>query len=117
MCRMATWRVHLIHEPAAEDDVVRGLVVRIWARGVSREDAAIDLWLKEVAPSRELRKWFGHQPERFSEFRERYLHELEGNAAFTRLQQAAKEHKRVTLLYGARDQEHNQAVVLRELLE
>lgn len=114
---MTDCRVKRIYEPAAEDDGFRVLVDRIWPRGVSREAATVDLWLKEVAPSAELRKWFGHAPERFAEFRERYLEELDTNPAFARLQRATAEHERVTLLYGARDRQHNQAVVLRELLE
>src|SRR5690625_996241 len=117
MSGMTDCRVKRIYEPVAEDDGFRVLVDRLWPRGVSREEAAVDLWLKEVAPSAELRQWFGHDPERFAEFRERNRDELDTNPAFTRLQQLTADHERVTLLYGARDRQHNQVVVLRELLE
>ena len=113
---MAEFRIKRIYEPAAEDDGLRVLVDRIWPRGVSREDAAVDLWLKEIAPTTELRNWFGHRPERFSGFRERYLQELQDSQAVAELREAAADRKRVTLLYGAKDEEHNQAVVLQELL-
>ena len=89
-----------VYLPAEETDGYRILVDRLWPRGISKEKAKIDLWLKEVAPSNELRKWFGHDPERFNEFTERY-----------------KEHPNATLLYAAHDEQHNNAVVLQELLE
>ena len=113
---MATYRIKRVYEQPAAGDGFRVLVDRVWPRGLSKQDAAIDLWLKEIAPSTGLRKWFGHQPERFAEFRRRYLKELEDNAAMVELQEVADGRKLVTLLYGARDQQHNQAVVLAELL-
>ena len=84
--------------------------------GLSKADAAYDEWIKEVAPSTDLRRWFGHDPARFEEFAERYRAELEGSDALARLRAVRDEHPVVTLLYGARDTEHNQAVVLRGLL-
>ena len=92
------------------------LVDRIWPRGVTKERAGIDWWAKSLAPSEELRKWFGHDPKRFDEFAERYAAELEGNADLERLRRLAAE-GRVTLVFGAKDREHNQAGVLKRLLE
>ncbi len=92
----------------------RVLVDRVWPRGISREDAAVDAWLRDVAPSPELRRWFGHDPARFAEFARRYRAELDGNTAVAELRRLLSEHDDVTLLYGARDTEHNQAVVLAD---
>jgi uncharacterized protein YeaO (DUF488 family) len=103
-----------IYEPPDEDDGLRILVDRLWSRGVSKEQAALDLWLKDVAPTSEMRTWFGHEPGRFEEFAERYRAELETNPALDRLLEAARENESVTLLYGARDPEVNHAVVLRD---
>ena len=105
-----------IYESPSKDDGLRVLVDRLWPRGVSKEDAELDLWLKEVAPTPELRTWFGHQPGRFEEFSERYRSELETNPALDELLDAARGTKAVTLLYGARDPEHNHAVVLRDVV-
>ena len=104
------------YEDASEKDGYRVLVDRVWPRGVTKEAAALDLWLKEAGPSTELRKWFGHDPARFDAFRARYLAELKKRSiALEPLRrQAAK--GRLTLLYGAKDTRHNQAVVLRDLL-
>ena len=106
-----------VYLPAEETDGYRILVDRLWPRGISKEKAKIDLWLKEVAPSNELRKWFGHDPERFNEFTERYKAELQASGALEDLHQAIQEHPNVTLLYAAHDEQHNNAVVLQELLE
>jgi uncharacterized protein YeaO (DUF488 family) len=103
-----------IYEPAAGGDGLRVLVDRLWPRGVSKEDAALDLWLKDVAPTPDLRTWFGHEPERFEEFSIRYREELESNPALDRLLDMARDAEVVTLLYGARDPECNHAVVLRD---
>lgn len=103
------------YEPADAGDGRRILVDRLWPRGVSRDDLAVDLWLKEVAPSAELRKWFGHEAAKWPEFQRRYRTELDGSEAFAELEQAARGHK-VTLVYAARDVEHNNAVVLQQLL-
>lgn len=94
------------------------LVDRLWPRGLSKERAQVDLWLKEVAPSTELRQWYRHDPEKFAAFRGRYLHELEagsGRAALDQLRDLARKGP-LTLVFGARDVEHSEAVVLQELL-
>lgn len=102
--------------PPSPEDGVRVLVDRLWPRGVRKTDAAIDRWLREVAPSTELRRWFGHAPSRWEEFRRRYKAELSRNTALlTELRTIARE-RRVTLVYAARDELHNEAVVLREVL-
>lgn len=105
-----------IYEPAASDDGARVLVDRVWPRGISKEKAALTLWLKEIAPSTGLRKWFGHDPARWAEFRRRYHAELDDNpepvAQLKRLIRSG----RVTLLFGAKDAQHNQAQALAEYL-
>ncbi|HEY2335719.1 MAG TPA: DUF488 domain-containing protein [Solirubrobacterales bacterium] len=101
-----------IYEPPSGEDGLRILVDRLWPRGVSKQDAALDLWLKEVAPTPELRAWFGHAPQRFEEFSARYRAELEANPALDRLLDAAREAESVTLLYAARDRKFNHAAVL-----
>ncbi len=108
--------VRSVRAEPARGDGHRVLVDRLWPRGVSKEDAAVDVWLKEVGPSTGLRTWFGHDPEKFEEFAQRYARELEGNEAWQELRQIVADHGRVTLLFGAADEEHNQAVVLRDLL-
>jgi DNA-3-methyladenine glycosylase len=105
-----------VYDEAAPDDGYRVLVDRLWPRGVSKERAKLDVWLKEVAPSQELREWFGHKPERFKEFKSRYEKELRDNPAVEELRTIIKEHPKVTLLYGAHDPKDNQAVVLRDFL-
>ncbi|GAM10314.1 putative protein [Geobacter sp. OR-1] len=103
-------------EPEAEDGI-RILVDRLWPRGVAKEAARIDEWCKEIAPSNELRQWFGHDPARWDEFRGRYRQELAGHEdILTRLRNIAQKGA-VTLLYAAKDEEHNNAVVLKELIE
>jgi uncharacterized protein YeaO (DUF488 family) len=116
----STTRVYLkrVYEEPEERDGRRVLVERLWPRGISRERARIDLWLKEVAPSDALRRWFAHDPERFAEFCRRYRDELErgsGAAALEELRALARQGP-LTLIYSARDSEHNNAVVLRALL-
>jgi len=104
--------VKRIYEPPAPEDGQRILVDRIWPRGVSKEHAALTLWLKEIAPSDALRKWFGHEPARWAEFRKRYGFELDGNGeAVTQLRGLLSKGK-VTLLYSAHDEAHNNAVAL-----
>jgi uncharacterized protein YeaO (DUF488 family) len=104
------------YEPADPGDGRRVLVDRIWPRGVSKAEAHIDDWLKEVAPSTALRKWFGHKPERWAEFRKRYREELKANPAVEELRRIMAE-RPVTLVYGAKDKAHNQAVALAEYLQ
>ena len=98
------------------DDGIRVLVDRVWPRGVNKQTIATHAWLKDIAPSTELRQWFGHVPERWEEFRKRYARELDANPdAVAELRKWLK-HGRVTLVYGARDEERNQAVALRDYL-
>lgn len=116
--RIASANVKLkrAYEPAAADDGTRVLIDRLWPRGVSKDDAALDLWLKDLAPSTELRKWFGHDPARWAEFQDRYADEVRQQPeAFKQLRDLAQ-NGRVTLVYSAHDEEHNDAVVLRSLL-
>jgi uncharacterized protein YeaO (DUF488 family) len=108
-------RIKRIYDPVAATDGLRILVDRVWPRGVSKQKAALDHWLKEIGPSTALRKWFGHKPERWPEFRKRYKKELSANPAMKDLRVLAKA-KSVTLLFGAHDEQHNQAAVLAELL-
>ena len=103
------------YEPPAETDGTRVLVDRLWPRGVAKSRARIDLWLKEVAPSTELRKWFGHDPDKWPEFQKRYRAELKGNPALSELREQSRQGK-ITLVYAARDELHNDAVVLRQVL-
>ena len=106
------------YEEADANDGTRVLVDRLWPRGLSKERARVDAWLKEVAPSDELRRWFGHDPDKFAEFRKRYEAELaseSGKEAMTKLRELVKR-GHVTLLFAARDMEHNNAVVLRDVL-
>ena len=106
-----------VYAPVEETDGYRILVDRLWPRGISKEKAQIDLWLKSVAPSNELRKWFGHDSERFAEFSERYRAELTTSGALDELRTILKEHPTATLLFAAHDEERNNAVVLQHLLE
>jgi len=99
-----------------EEDGRRILVDRLWPRGLTKEKAHVDLWLKEVAPSTELRKWFGHDPGKWEEFQTRYRAELRQNTEQVSLLKQETEKGVVTLLYGAKDEEHNEAVVLQKLL-
>ncbi len=109
------FRIKRIYEPPAADDGARVLVDRLWPRGVRKQDAALTLWLKDVAPSPELRKWFNHDPERLQEFARRYRAELAHNAAINQLQELVK-NEPVTLLYAARDPMCNHARVLADYL-
>ncbi|MEJ0067017.1 MAG: DUF488 domain-containing protein [Caulobacteraceae bacterium] len=104
-----------IYEPPSPADGRRILVDRLWPRGVSKARARLDAWMKDIGPSDELRRWFDHQPERWAEFRRRYIDELTSNAALVALRDAAAAGP-VTLLYAARDTAHNEAVVLAEQL-
>ena len=103
------------YEAPAETDGVRVLVDRLWPRGVTKSRARIDLWLKDVAPSTELRKWFGHDPDRWPEFQKKYRAELKGNPALSELRERSRQGK-ITLVYAARDELHNDAVVLKQVL-
>jgi uncharacterized protein YeaO (DUF488 family) len=106
------------YEAPASNDGTRVLVDRLWPRGLSKARAHVDLWLKDVAPSTELRQWYGHDPAKFAAFRERYLHELKvepRRAALDQLRALARKGP-VTLVFGARDVEHSEAAVLQDLL-
>lgn len=110
-------RIKRVYVEPSEDDGERILVDRLWPRGLTKAKAKVDLWLKEVAPSNDLRKWFAHDPDRWPEFKRRYVAELKAaDQPFTLLEQEARR-RTVTLLYGARDEEHNEAVVLLDLLQ
>ena len=112
---MSGIRLKRAYDPPAPADGARILVDRLWPRGLSKERAQVDLWLKEIAPSAELRRWFGHDPAKWAEFRKRYDAELANNPSLEELRALIRRDRRVTLLFGARDVEHNNAVVLREL--
>ena len=105
-----------VYEEPYKADGTRILVDRIWPRGLTKEKAHVDLWLKDVGPSNELRKWFGHDPARWPEFRLRYRAELKHNPDQMALLKKAVGNGSATLVYGAKDEEHNQAKVLQELL-
>jgi uncharacterized protein YeaO (DUF488 family) len=107
-----------VYDEPEPGDGTRILVDRLWPRGLSKEQAKIDVWLKDIAPSNELRKWFGHDPEKFAQFRLRYAQELGANPAQEALQKLRDMTKKgaVTLLYAAHDTEHSNAIVLRDIL-
>lgn len=106
-----------VYEPAAESDGFRMLTDRLWPRGVSKEKAAVDLWLKDIAPSGELRKWFHHEDADWEEFKKRYEKELAANPeAVEEFRKATAGKRKVTLLFGSKDEAHNQAVFLKEYL-
>lgn len=109
-------RLKRVYEDPNEDDGTRILVDRLWPRGLSKERARVDVWLKEVAPSHELRKRFGHDPARWEQFQADYRRELDANTAATEQLRALLAAGPATILYGARDEEHNEAVVLKEWL-
>ena len=109
-------QIKRIYDDVSGDDGKRILVDRLWSRGISKENAHLDLWLKEIAPSTELRQWFGHVPEKWPEFKKRYIAELKSNPAWIELQALSAE-RNITLVYAARDREHNEALVLKKLLD
>jgi uncharacterized protein YeaO (DUF488 family) len=109
-------RLKRAYEPASATDGYRVLIDRLWPRGVSRRQAKLDDWQKELAPSPELRRWFGHEPSRFQEFRRRYIEELRSERPrLSALRRRARDGT-LTLVYAARDEQHNDAVVLAEIL-
>jgi uncharacterized protein YeaO (DUF488 family) len=109
-------RTKRIYDPVESGDGYRVLVDHVWPRGVSRERARLDEWARELAPSDELRKWFDHVPERFDEFRARYRRELADHGELIEKLRDRGKNGRLTIVYAARDQEHNNAAVLAELL-
>jgi len=110
-------RVKRVYEPPAVEDGARYLVDRLWPRGLKKDALALEGWLKELGPSDELRHWFGHDPARWHEFQRRYTAELEGQRELWEPLVRAARHGTVTLLFGTRDEEHNNAVALRAFLE
>lgn len=106
-----------VYEKPRKEDGKRILVDRLWPRGLTKEKADIDLWLKEIAPSTELRKWFGHDPEKWKEFQKRYRLELRANESQVAILKEQAKKGVVTLVYGAKDEEHNEALVITEWLQ
>ena len=113
---MKQFKIKRIYEEASADDGRRILVDRLWPRGVTKEKARIDLWMKDIAPSPGLRKWYGHDPFKWTEFRERYIAELAGNSKAVDLLLQEAEKGPVTLVYAAKDSEHSHALALAEFL-
>ncbi len=114
---MKTIQIKRVYNDPSDNDGFRILVDRIWPRGVSKEDAKLDDWNKDLAPSTELREWFDHDPDRFEDFSKKYKKELENCTEDLQSLREKAKNKTVTLLYGAKDTEHNQAVVLKEVLD
>lgn len=108
-------KIKRVYEKPDKEDGFRILVDRLWPRGLTKEKASVDLWLKDIAPSTELRKWFGHDPEKWKEFRKRYRNELKKNEGQVSLLKDQMKKGTVTLVYGAKDEEHNEAFILKEL--
>lgn len=115
---VAMMRIRRVYDQASQEDGFRILVDRLWPRRMSKEKAKVDLWIKEVAPSDDLRKWFSHDPKKWQEFKKRHENELKDKQELLRqIKQAEKEKGTVTVLYSAKDKEHNQAVALAAFLE
>lgn len=110
-------KVKRIYDGAGDEDGVRVLVDRVWPRGMTRDAAAIDRWMKEIAPSSELRKWFDHDPAKWDAFLARYARELDGQGESVRLLKDLSRKGTVTLLFAAKDEAHNNAVALKEYLD
>lgn len=115
-------KIERIYEDKAQNDGVRVLVDRVWPRGMSKENANLDEWMKNIGPSTELRKWFGHDPDKFDDFKKKYIDELKNNKEQHEELKVLEgiindARKDVVLLYSAKDEEHNQAVVLQEYLK
>ncbi len=109
-------QIKRVYEKPTKADGKRILIDRLWPRGLSKEKAKIDMWLKEIAPSTELRKWFGHDPQKWEEFKKRYLTELKNNRENLSLLENELKKGKTTLVYGAKDENYNDAVVLQEYL-
>jgi uncharacterized protein YeaO (DUF488 family) len=116
MTEVHRFEIKRVYEPVAPTDGLRVLVDRLWPRGVRKQDAHIDVWFKEAAPSAALRKWFGHEPRRWAEFKHRYHHELRSQPDVIGQLQALAESNPVTLVYSAHDEAHNQARALADYL-
>jgi uncharacterized protein YeaO (DUF488 family) len=111
-----SFHIRRAYDPPSSDDGYRILVDRVWPRGVTKDALRIDEWMRDVAPSTRLRQWFGHDPDKWDEFQRRYFRELEAQPDAVRALRARARRGRVTLVYGARDPDHNQAVALRAFL-
>lgn len=111
-------KIKRIYDPSEKEDGYRILIDRLWPRGLTKEKAKIDLWLKEIAPSNDLRKWFAHDPEKWEEFKNKYKEELKTKQELLhKIKQLEKEKKTVTMLYSAKEKEHNNAVALSDFLK
>ncbi len=110
-------KIKRVYEKYDVIDGVRILIDRLWPRGVRHDGSKVDLWLKEVAPSTELRKWFAHDPKKWVAFQKKYIKELDGNPALDKLIGIARENDTITLLYATVDTEHNSAIILKQVLE
>ena len=109
-------KIKRVYEKPAKEDGMRILVDRLWPRGLTKQKARVDLWLKGIAPSTELRKWFSHDPEKWNEFIKKYKQELHENKEQVTVLKEYMQQGSVTLVYGARDEVHNEALVLKKLL-
>jgi len=114
---MAVIKIKRAYEPETKDDGFRVLVDRLWPRGIKKEALHINTWLKEIAPSTALRKWFDHDPEKWESFKEKYIIELKHSPATKNITGLIKMHKIVTLVYSAKDEQHNNAIAIKEFLE
>jgi uncharacterized protein YeaO (DUF488 family) len=110
-------KIKRVYAEPEKSDGFRILVDRLWPRGLTKEKAKVDLWLKEVAPSSELRKWFAHDPKKWPEFQSRYMDELKSHSEQLQLLKEKSAHGPVTLLFAAKDEQHNEAVILENLLK
>ncbi|AUW46203.1 DUF488 domain-containing protein [Rhizobium leguminosarum] len=110
-------RIKRIYDPEDDKDGMRILVDRLWPRGLSKQDAAVDIWLKDIAPSPALRRWFGHDPAKWTEFQRRYRDELEKNPSVVEELKRQIQQADTTLLYAAKDVDHNHAIVLQRFVD
>jgi uncharacterized protein YeaO (DUF488 family) len=110
-------KIKRVYEHPEKDDGLRILVDRLWPRGLTKKKASVDLWLKDIAPSTELRKWFAHDPDKWKRFRARYQTEIRNNHELIKVLKQKASEGTITLIYGARDQKHNEALVLKQFLE
>lgn len=110
-------KIKRVYEDAEKGDGYRVLIDRLWPRGVKKDSGKLDKWLKEVAPSTELRKWFNHEPEKWEDFRRKYHAELKASEALSELTAAVRKYKTITLLYAAKDEHYNHAIVLQQFLK
>ena len=110
-------KIKRVYEEYSPDDGFRILIDRLWPRGVSKDNAHVDLWFKEIAPTDKLRKWFSHDPKKWESFKKKYIEELKENKpSLDKIKNLKKEHKIMTLVFSAKDEQHNNAVVLIEIL-